>query len=296
MADPAKIGRDWDADELDAIVADHFAMLAADQAGQAFVKSHRAQALMDRIGRTHRSVEFKHMNISAVLTTLGLPTIRGYKPKFNIQQAIYGAVERYLDAHLDWLAPTLPIPLIPAQAGTQAFSLPGVAEAAILYEEPPPPFTPAPPLPPALERLVRKWDPVQRDFRNRALGAAGEEIVYRSEHARLRAADRPDLARKVRWVAQEDGDGAGYDIRSFDAASGDERWLEVKTTRGARTTPFFLTRNELAVASAAPELFRLYRLYDFTQTRDAPPKLFTLAPPLEGAVTLEPETWRAGFG
>lgn len=50
------------------------------------------------------------------------------------------------------------------------------------------------------------------------------------------------------------------------------------------------------MASAAPGRFRLYRLYDFAQNRDAPPKLFTLAPPLEGAVTLQPETWRVGFG
>lgn len=30
MADPSKIGKDWTDDELDLIVADHFAMLAAD--------------------------------------------------------------------------------------------------------------------------------------------------------------------------------------------------------------------------------------------------------------------------
>ena len=39
------------------------------------------------------------MNISAVLSTLGLPTIRGYKPKFNVQNAIYDAIDRYLTAN-----------------------------------------------------------------------------------------------------------------------------------------------------------------------------------------------------
>src|SRR5690606_31613979 len=49
--------------------------------------------------RTHRSVEFKHMNISAVLAELGLPTIRGYKAKENYQQAIFPAIGRYLSAN-----------------------------------------------------------------------------------------------------------------------------------------------------------------------------------------------------
>ncbi|MEX2374442.1 MAG: hypothetical protein WD942_02505 [Dehalococcoidia bacterium] len=67
MADEAKIGTPWGDEELDAIIADYFAMLEADLAGQAYVKARHSAALMARIGRTHRSVEFKHQNISAVL-------------------------------------------------------------------------------------------------------------------------------------------------------------------------------------------------------------------------------------
>ncbi len=51
VADPTKIGSDWDGGELDAIVADYFAMLAMEQSGHAYVKAHRAAALMDRIGK-----------------------------------------------------------------------------------------------------------------------------------------------------------------------------------------------------------------------------------------------------
>jgi hypothetical protein len=83
MADEAKIGTNWQDDELDAIVADYFAMLAADLSGQPYVKSKHSAALMAQIGRTHRSVEFKHQNISAVLDELGMPWIPGYKPKRN---------------------------------------------------------------------------------------------------------------------------------------------------------------------------------------------------------------------
>jgi len=78
MADEAKIGTNWQADELDDIVADYFAMLEADLSGRPYVKSHHSKALMSRIGRTHRSVEFKHQNISAVLDELGMPWIPGY--------------------------------------------------------------------------------------------------------------------------------------------------------------------------------------------------------------------------
>lgn len=59
MADDAKIGLDWQDDELDAIVADYFAMLGAELSGQHYIKLRHSEALMAQIGRTHRSVEFK---------------------------------------------------------------------------------------------------------------------------------------------------------------------------------------------------------------------------------------------
>src|SRR5882672_11407644 len=99
MADETKIGADWQEDELDAIVADYFDMLAADLSGQPYVKARHSAALMAQIGRTHRSVEFKHQNISAVLDELGMPWIPCYKPKRNYQNAIFGAIDRYLSLH-----------------------------------------------------------------------------------------------------------------------------------------------------------------------------------------------------
>jgi hypothetical protein len=278
MADQTKIGKDWGDGELDAIVADYFAMLALEREGRSFVKSHRAADLMARIGRTHRSVEFKHMNISAVLNRLGLPTIRGYKPKSNVQGAILPAIERYLAAN-------------PSIWEIEPAAQPGLLEPAALFEEPPPELvlTSGRRVDP-IDRLVRKLDLAGRDARNRALGRAGEALIVDFERARLAAIDRADLARKVRWVSEEDGDGAGYDVHSFDAA-GEDRLIEVKTTRGGRTTPFFLTRNEHSLADERPNAFRLFRVYEFSEAS----KLFKLRPPLEHAVLLEPETYRASF-
>src|SRR5271163_4251344 len=197
MADEAKIGTDWQADELDAIVADYFAMLAADLSGQPYIKSRHSAALMDQIGRTHRSVEFKHQNIPAVMDELGMPWIPGYKPKRNYQSAIFDAIDRYLTHHPAGLEPSVtppPAPPLPAE----------------IFVPPPALTVPAGPVPERLRRLVQKFDPVERDQRNRSLGKAGEAFVVDVERRQLTEADRPDLARKVRWTAAEDGDGAGY--------------------------------------------------------------------------------------
>ena len=147
MADEAKIGTNWQDDELDAIVADYFAMLAADLSGQPYVKSKHSAALMAQIGRTHRSVEFKHQNISAVLDELGMPWIPGYKPKRNYQNAIFGAIDRYLTEHPAILDPVMTSPPV----------TPPPAEIFVS----PPLLTPAnEPMPENLRRLVRKFDPV----------------------------------------------------------------------------------------------------------------------------------------
>jgi hypothetical protein len=103
MPDREKVATLWQDDELDAIVTDYFSMLEAELSGRPYVKSRHSATLMGRIGRSHRSVEFKHQNISAVLDELGLPWIWGYKPKRNYQATIFDAIDRYLSAHPDAL-------------------------------------------------------------------------------------------------------------------------------------------------------------------------------------------------
>jgi hypothetical protein len=277
MADETKIGTHWQDDELDVIVADYFSMLAADLSGRAYVKSRHSAALMAQIGRTHRSVEFKHQNISAVLDELGMPWIPGYKPKRNYQNAIFGAIDRFLTQHpaiLDSVPTSPAIPPLPAE----------------IFVAPPAFLAAGDPTPEPLRRLVRKFDPVERDRCNRSLGKAGEEFVVNLERHQLTKADRSDLARKVRWVSAEDGDGAGYDVFSFDLTGG-ERLLEVKTTNGSARTPFFLTRNERDLARQRPADWCIYRVHLFAKE----PRIFTIRPPLENAVNLRPETWRASF-
>jgi len=275
MADKTKIGTNWHDDELDAIVADYFDMLAADLAGRPYVKSRHSASLMAQIDRTHGSVEFKHQNVSAVLDELGLPWIPGYKPRRNYQNTIFDAIDRYLTKHPDILDA---VPNSPPHLFDDIFVAPPILTPA--NEQ----------IPERLRELVRKFDPAERDQRNRSLGKAGEAFVLDLEQRRLTEAARTDLAKNVRWVAAEDGDGAGYDILSF-STGGEARLIEVKTTNGTARTPFFLTRNECALARERPTDWRIYRLHLFVKQ----PQIFTITPPLENAVNLRPETWRAFF-
>jgi hypothetical protein len=277
MADEAKIGKQWQDDELDAIVADYFAMLEDDLSGRPYVKTRHSQALMAQIGRTHRSVEFKHQNISAVLDELGMPWIPGYIPKRNYQNAIFDAIDRYLTSHPDILerVPAAPMAATPPSTVFVDAPIPTAADG---------------PIPDRLRHLVRKFDPVERDYRNRALGKAGERFVLDLERRSLTEADCADLAGRVRWVAAEDGDGAGYDIMSFDR-TGCERLIEVKTTNGSARTPFYLSRNERGFAEEMPAEWRIYRVHLFAKD----PRVFTIAPPLENVVKLRTETWRVSF-
>jgi hypothetical protein len=232
---------------------------------------------MAKIGRTHRSVEFKHQNISAVLDELGMPWIPGYKPKLNYQNAIFDAIDRYLTEHPGILEPTT-TPKIVLPLPTEIFVAPPVLRPT--NEQ----------TPKRLRQLIMKFDPVERDHRNRSLGKAGESFVVDLERKRLSDGNRSDLARKVRWTAAEDGDGAGYDVSSFNLG-GHPQFIEVKTTNGSSRTPFFLTRNECNIASQCPNEWRIYRVHLF----GTDPRIFTIAPPLEENIRLAPETWRASF-
>lgn len=270
-------GTNWSDREIDLIVAHYFDMLTRELTGQHYIKLNYNRALQELTGRSAGSIERKHQNISAVLKRLGREWILGYKPLANYQNALIDGIDRYLgmNRELD-LGPAAELPS-------------AVAEPKDLWIGPPPaPSEQDRVETPALHRLILKYDPAERDARNRKLGLQGEELVFQHEKRRLRSAGRDDLARKVEWTSQIRGDGAGYDIRSFEPDGG-ERLLEVKTTNGAALTPFFLSENERAVSEQRSHAFRLLRLYSFARN----PAGFELAPPLSQHLLLSPTNYRA---
>ncbi|ABD54916.1 DUF3883 domain-containing protein [Jannaschia sp. CCS1] len=272
----------WTDAENDLIVADYFAMLADDLTGHSYNKAaHRRQLLPLLNNRSEGAVEFKHQNISAVLKGLGETWIIGYKPAFNFQASLIDAVARRLVLN--------PADALQIRTPKRAN---GMAEAAQLWVGPAPTLTNQPP-PEELEQMLhiaRKFHVAARDERNRALGKAGEERVLKHERDSLTAAGRKDLADQIRWVSDKDGDGAGYDIASFDA-DGRQRLIEVKTTNGWERTPFHISRNELAVADERRDEWCLFRLWNFARA----PKAFELRPPLDAHVSLTALSFQANF-
>ena len=277
---------DWTDHQNDAIVAEYFAMLADDEAGQSYSKAEHNRQLQAVIGRPRGSIEYKHQNISAVLKGLGEDWIPGYKPAFNFQASLIDAVARWLAAHPAWLSPDTRLSL----AGSETLSR--VRETPTLWIGPPPTLSNA--LPPdeleQMQHIARRFDVAERDARNRALGRAGEERIVLYERSSLVAAGRDDLANRVRWISDQDGDGAGYDIASFEA-DGRPRLIEVKTTNGWERTPFHISRNELAVAEERRRDWCLVRLWNFARE----PRAFELRPPLEAHVSLMPTSFQASF-
>ncbi len=257
-------------------------MLVKDIAGQAYGKAAHRRRLLPRLRqRSEAAIEFKHQNISAVLKGLGEDWIPGYKPAFNFQMSLVDAVARWLAGNPAWLGPSV-------AAGAAA----GLREAAPLWVGPPPTLSNQPP-PQELElmqQIARKFDAAGKDARNRALGRAGEALVLDHERRTLADAGRPDLARAVRWVSEEEGDGAGFDIASF-APDGKQRLIEVKTTNGWERTPFYISRNELAVAEERRGEWLLLRLWNFARA----PRAFELHPPLDAHVSLTATAFQASF-
>src|ERR1043166_2409080 len=136
---------------------------------------------------------------------------------------------------------------------------------------------------------TRKVNWAEKDFKNRTLGKRGESFILELEKRRLQAVGRVDLAKKVRWISEEDGDGLGYDIRSFEE-NGDTRFIEVKTTNRNETTPFYITQKELECSREKTDHYYLYRVHDFASN----PRQFCLCGPLlESTLLLECRVYRA---
>lgn len=279
-------GEHWSDTENDLIVSDYFDMLAAELAGEKYVKAEYRRRLLPRLsGRSEGSIEFKHQNISAVMLGMGQPRIEGYKPASQFQLSLVDAVWRKLQAHEGWLSAK--------SGGASARRGSGVVrDASTLWVGPPPTHSNAPPPvdPELLAAVARRYDVAARDEANRALGLAGEEYALDFERFTLRANGREDLARRIVWTSKEEGDGAGYDISSFEP-DGSPRLLEVKTTNGWERTPFHISRNEIAVADAHRDTWHLLRLYDFARQ----PRAFALRPPLEAHVALTPTSFLASL-
>lgn len=129
-----------------------------------------------------------------------------------------------------------------------------------------------------------------RDLRNRQLGLQGEKLVLLHEISTLKAAGRSDLADQVRHVAITDCT-AGFDIASY-YADGRPKRIEVKTTQGSASTPFYISMNEVLASRDGTAGFSIYRVFDFNAASTRV-RFFELEGDVEETCGLEPVSFRA---
>jgi hypothetical protein len=276
--------RDWSREEVEATVGDYFAMLHDELAGLPINKAEHNERLRRLLrNRSKGSVEFKHANISAVLTLHGYPYIDGYKPRFNFQALLEQAVLEYLDVHRDFFEALIAGPVLNPAGSPRAEAF----EVNRVVETPPEAMRIPQTVWSPAARLSR-FDFVARDAANRDLGRRGEEFVLEFERKRLHDGGRRDLVSRIEWTAQVRGDGAGYDLQSFNA-DGTERLIEVKTTGLGKYFPFNVTVNEVRCSQARPHEFHLYRVFNFGP--DA--HLYMLPGELSRSCHLDPTQYRA---
>jgi hypothetical protein len=276
----------WSIDEVEAIVADYFAMLATELSGNDYNKAEHNRQLQQRIDRNKGSIEFKHQNISAVLENFRQPSIAGYLPRQNYQLLLEQVVLQWLEGHPTFfkdfedgpvLSPRVPPPF------------PAVALSSLVVVPPEPRLGEQ--LRDEGDRVTRfyRTDFVKRDAENRRLGGFGEEWVLEFERRRLHDDERrPDLARRIERISETRGDGAGYDIASFERDES-QRLIEVKTTSVGKCFPFLVTSNEVRVSEREPRSYHLYRVFEFV--RD--PKVYILKGPLSETCRLKPTQYSA---
>jgi hypothetical protein len=261
---------DWTREEVEATVADYFEMLAAELRGEPVNKAGHNQNLRRFVRRSRGSIEFKHQNISAVLIELGCRYVDGYKPRGNYQDLLRDVIVERLDASEPLRR------MLQAAADAPVEAPPNPADLLSILVPPPSRERSRAPAGGAshtreTNRPLLGIDYVGHEQRNRSLGSAGEELALRFEHRRLWTAGKKRLADRVEHVSLTRGDHLGYDIQSFET-SGEDRLIEVKTTRSGSMMPFFVTRNEVRVSEARREEYYLYRLHRF----DVDPRLFVL--------------------
>lgn len=273
----------WTREEVEATVSSYFDMLHAELSGSPYSKADCRRKLLPLLNdRTAQSIEFKHVNISAILIELGFPFISGYKPRSNYQRLLYEVVADRLQANA-------PLQRLAAIDSERVIDVPEVDDILNALTD----------APKSVKRKAREREPVarhvttsinylEREARNRSLGEAGEEFVINFERARLIRAGVEPLAGRIEHVSKSRGDAAGFDVLSYEE-SGAERLIEVKTTKYGAHTPFFVTQNELTVSRAEAKRFHVYRVFDFRVS----PLLFLLKGAISSTCNLEASSYVA---
>jgi len=142
----------------------------------------------------------------------------------------------------------------------------------------------------------RDYEALQKS--NTATGLRGEMLVMEYEADRLKK--YPKLRNKIEHKSEKN-DGLGYDILSFEV-DGRERFIEVKATKGKRTSKlgFYLTAKELQVAKEKEEEGKSYWIYYVSEIDSVKPKIIPIKNPFaienESCVEIKPLQYLVTIG
>ncbi len=255
-------------------------MLEKDLSDQGYSKAEHRKGIISLLNeRSPGSIEFKHQNISAVLIEMGLPYISGYKPRSNYQTLLKEATEDFLNRNPGYYK------LFDDFINSELI-IPNVMDILSRLEERPKfEFKVNEPTAPS-QVYPGKTNYYQKEFINKKIGLLGEKFVINYEKARLIKEGLEKLSEKVEHISQTEGDSAGYDILSFDHA-GKDRYIEVKTTKLGKDSPFFVTKNELNFSELKNDRYFLYRVFKL----NVDPRLYLLNGSLNKTCELIPNQY-----
>ncbi len=131
----------------------------------------------------------------------------------------------------------------------------------------------------AVDHKVQIAGAKNRDFdesnrKNKKTGDLGEKLVYDYEKSRLEAAGVSNIDQKLFRTSENLKYGNAYpcDILSVDIETGNQIYIEVKTTRYGAETPFYISEDERAFSEIHAAAYRLYRVFDVIRTKE--PKFY----------------------
>lgn len=98
MGETAINGKIWNEAGLDLVVGDYFGVLGEAMAGRVCDLASHQRVLRQVTNRSGGAIAFLQGEISAVLTLIGLPTLKDHPPRWDFGDALADAVDRHLTA------------------------------------------------------------------------------------------------------------------------------------------------------------------------------------------------------
>lgn len=273
----------WSQNEVDDIIKAYFSMLEEELNGVKYSKAeYRRKTISTLNGRSNGSIEFKHQNISAVLAKMGCPYIKGYKPRFNFQILLEEKVGEYLNQNKNkfekyfehFTVDSAPF-ITSVEYEFENILTDAPNRSAHVLKDGPTIYNPI------------RINYLEKEQNNLKLGDFGEKLIFNYEKWRLMKIGKENLADKIDWVSKTKGDGLGFDILSKNE-NGTDRFIEVKTTKLSKESPFYVSKREVSFANMNSNNFFLYRVFDWGNN----PKIFIKKGDYKSFCFLEPENYK----